>query len=452
MDSRVKQDHSVQDDAELWRQLSLDEEEFAWAWLSLQCQQISGVVAGLLLASDVAQDDALTPRALWPHSGQDVTSLTEVIEQAQHSNGGVLLELRSGQYGLAYPLYAQEGNAHERLIAVVGVELHAQSEAQLQHAMRQLQWGMAWLEGGYFRQRYTMQGQTLDGLRIGQAVLAATLAETELDAACMAFCGELAAQLGCDRVSIGVLEHDHVRVQALSHSVEPGRKMNLVRCIADAMEESVDQGEVLVIPPLAEEQMEQASVVLAQQKLSREASNGSVMTLPLQQGELCLGAVTLERPADMPFTADELALCRNLSTLAAGVLRDKQLNQQTLWQRMAGRWHQFLVSLLGPGHLRRKLALAGVILLTLFVSLVHTELRVAADAVLRGEVQRAIVAPFAGYLEASGIRPGDRVRQGAEFARLDDHELRLERVKWASQREQYQRQYEEAMASRNRAQ
>ncbi|HEC17710.1 MAG TPA: HlyD family efflux transporter periplasmic adaptor subunit, partial [Gammaproteobacteria bacterium] len=48
--------------------------------------------------------------------------------------------------------------------------------------------------------------------------------------------------------------------------------------------------------------------------------------------------------------------------------------------------------------------------------------------------------------------PGDRVRQGAEFARLDDHELRLERVKWASQREQYQRQYEEAMASRNRAQ
>jgi multidrug resistance efflux pump len=44
------------------------------------------------------------------------------------------------------------------------------------------------------------------------------------------------------------------------------------------------------------------------------------------------------------------------------------------------------------------------------------------------------------------------VKQGTVLARLDDRELRLERLKWMAQQEEYSKQFRQAMADRNPAQ
>jgi multidrug efflux pump subunit AcrA (membrane-fusion protein) len=66
----------------------------------------------------------------------------------------------------------------------------------------------------------------------------------------------------------------------------------------------------------------------------------------------------------------------------------------------------------GPGHFGLKMitviVIAGVLFLT-FATGVH---RVKAPTVLEGFVQRAIGAPFSGYLVEAPARPGDVVRQG----------------------------------------
>ena len=49
------------------------------------------------------------------------------------------------------------------------------------------------------------------------------------------------------------------------------------------------------------------------------------------------------------------------------------------------------------------------------------------------------------------LSTGDLVRAGEPIAILDDRELRLERIKLVSQREQYRRQYRQAMAEHERA-
>jgi len=49
------------------------------------------------------------------------------------------------------------------------------------------------------------------------------------------------------------------------------------------------------------------------------------------------------------------------------------------------------------------------------------------------------------------VRAGDTVRAGQPMARLDDRDLRLERVRWSSEREQAERKYREALAKRDRA-
>jgi multidrug resistance efflux pump len=76
---------------------------------------------------------------------------------------------------------------------------------------------------------------------------------------------------------------------------------------------------------------------------------------------------------------------------------------------------------------------------------------VAASTVLEPEVRRAVLAPFDGYIAEAPRRAGDLVGAGEVLCTLDDRDLKLERLKWRSQREQYSKQYQQALAQRNAA-
>ena len=58
---------------------------------------------------------------------------------------------------------------------------------------------------------------------------------------------------------------------------------------------------------------------------------------------------------------------------------------------------------------------------------------------------------MAGYLSEAQSRAGDVVKAGQLMATLDDRDLRLERLKWATQRAKQQREYSEALAKQELA-
>ncbi len=58
----------------------------------------------------------------------------------------------------------------------------------------------------------------------------------------------LAVRFGCERVSLGWLRGTRVSVQAISHTDRFDPKSRLVRSIAHAMEEAVDQQTTLIYP------------------------------------------------------------------------------------------------------------------------------------------------------------------------------------------------------------
>ncbi|MCH7944737.1 MAG: HlyD family efflux transporter periplasmic adaptor subunit [Armatimonadetes bacterium] len=87
-----------------------------------------------------------------------------------------------------------------------------------------------------------------------------------------------------------------------------------------------------------------------------------------------------------------------------------------------------------------------------FFSLAMADYRITADATLEGSVHRAIAAPISGYLAEANVRAGDVVAKGDVMARLDERDLRLERLKWMTQRSKQQREYSEALANHDRAQ
>src|SRR5437773_2548786 len=86
-----------------------------------------------------------------------------------------------------------------------------------------------------------------------------------------------------------------------------------------------------------------------------------------------------------------------------------------------------------------------------FRDLAAGECRVSAKTVMEGEVQRAAVAPFDGYVAQSLVRAGDTVKKGQVLARLDERELKLEQTRLASEREQLMRKHRQAFAALDRA-
>ncbi len=93
-----------------------------------------------------------------------------------------------------------------------------------------------------------------------------------------------------------------------------------------------------------------------------------------------------------------------------------------------------------------------VIGLVIFFYYAMGDYRVTAPITLEGTIQRAVSAPYNGFISEARVRAGDVVREGELLCLLDDRDLKLERLKWVSQREQLLKQYREAMAKHDRPQ
>ena len=91
-----------------------------------------------------------------------------------------------------------------------------------------------------------------------------------------------------------------------------------------------------------------------------------------------------------------------------------------------------LVALFGP---RRPGLKLGVMQPCRSVTLAKGEHRVTAKSVLEGEVQRAAVAPFDGFIRLAPVRAGDTVKAGDVLAALEDRDLILDRLKWRAERD-----------------
>jgi multidrug resistance efflux pump len=101
---------------------------------------------------------------------------------------------------------------------------------------------------------------------------------------------------------------------------------------------------------------------------------------------------------------------------------------------------------LGPRRPVLKLCgLVGAALLAASALVTGTH-RVSGDAVLRGSVQRVVLAPVDGFIATAPMRPGDVVVEGTVLATFDDQALALEVARWQAEYDQALNEYREALA------
>lgn len=413
------------------------------SWLDLQCRLMSGTLRGVLMLN---QGEAHEPPTLvaWPIDSPSDPDLMIAAADAMARREVLAVQRPASEAGdpravLAYPIIV-DGD----LLGSVALERIGGDESDQAGIAQLIRLGTAWLE------ILLRHGAVVSGEHLLQVleVTALSVEQSAFEAAATAVINHLADRLGCDRVSLGIRTRTGIQVIAVSHSARVQTKMNLLRRIQEAMEECLDQGRTVCLPDDASEQF---VVRRRHQALAKAFGSGSICTVPFTVNDEFVGCLSLERTGDRPFPLETVELCEGISELVGPILYLKHREQRWIGARAVEAFHRGLGRMLGRGHPKLKLAAIGVVLGVAILALVESEYRVDAPASLEGSVQRAIVAPRDGYVLESNVRAGDRVNQGDVIARLDDRELRLERLRLAAERQQLVSEQRQAMGEGRRS-
>jgi Barrel-sandwich domain of CusB or HlyD membrane-fusion/GAF domain len=425
-------------DQALWRDLTAadDDDRFGFAWLTLVCRLIDGAAAGVLL---LLPGKTATPLiSSWPNAAEP--SLLTAAHAAMHAGRSTV---QPGARGAARVAYAVQRDSET--IGAVAVDIAGGDARQ---TMRQLQWAAAWLRDRRRQRDTTVTTQINQRTTLALDLLAAALEPAGFEDACRIAVTELASRFGCDRVSVGFSHGLRNRVAAISHTAQFGQAMSLVRVLAEAMDEAVDQRGPMLFPAPPDAP---TLITRAHAALAAGHGAGAIFTVPLLVRDRFAGAVVIERSADQPFDQATLDLAEAMVAILAPALIDKRGAERSLVTIAAERVRAQAVHLFGPGHWGRKLTLAGLATLAAFCLFARGPYRIAAGARLEGRVQRAMVAPFDGFIAAANVKAGDTVRAGQVVAALDDRDLGLERLRWVTERQQHLDEYDQALSRANRA-
>jgi len=420
-------------------------EKVLQTWLFHQCRILSGSIHAVLLTGP--PDEGPYNRALyWPDKRRDHSVLSRVAQAALRNKQAVIetgknKAEKTGEPldALACPLFL-----NDRLFGVVAIEITSRSQPMQQATVQQVQLGAKWLETMIQLHGSTAKEQLVNLVDL----VAAGLEHEQFRVAATEVANELADRFSCQRVSLGFLRYNRVRVEALSHSSRIDQHSNMVRAIRDAMSESLDQATTVVYPVESDDTV---LVTRFHAQLAKAQQGAAICTLPLIKNGKALGALLLERVADKPFTAETVEQCEQIGLLLGPVLETRRRDERPLPSKILESLGCWCAKLFGPRHLPLKVGVALSAVLLIWLSMASATFSISSNSVLEAKICRSVVAPQQGYIATAHVRAGDLVREGDVLATLDDQELRLEQRKWQSQLAQLLKEYRKALAGYDRA-
>jgi len=358
------------------------------------------------------------PQASWP------AALKIVPEGAEAGVEMQMLADEAGQCGMALKRYPS-GNGWVHLAAVkctgatglLMLRLDGGSdEAALAAATRALACAA---EPEFERMRQAAQDQAVVIERMKHLLdlaLRMESAETFL-AAVLLLCNEVAAQLRCDRVSVGWLRGRYLRLRAVSHGEEFRKNAGIVQALELAMEEALDQDDEIVLPAPAGA----AAITRAHQEFASRQHVAAIATIPLRLGNRICGALCLERAC--PFEGDDLTGLRLLADQVTARLDSLERSGRWIGVRLASAIRTRAGKLIGHQHTGAKLLAAGIAAALAALVVIRVPYRVQAPFHLECDALAQMPAPFDGYIEEVRVRPGDEVHAGDVLVVLDTSEL-----------------------------
>ncbi|NYS25280.1 HlyD family efflux transporter periplasmic adaptor subunit [Rhodobacteraceae bacterium 2376] len=398
---------------------------FLEAWFSILLSEIDGVRSAVLMLESTA--GTLVPAVQWPDASA-AAPLVPLAQRLAQTPDRTLLVRDDGAQRIGFPLFIES-----HLHGVIALACDPLPPEALQAALRRLHWGSGWVHAIVQRSREMAATDAAERSGIALDMLAAAEDAEGLDGAMRGLVNELRLRLLADRAAVTLLQGRRLRLRAVSETAEADRRMRDMRSLHEAMNEARLQGRPLIWPDPADDGL---SVLAAHRAHARRAGVAAMISLPLMLRGKLLGVITLERlqsgdaPGDQAtagaFTRAEVALAQALCASVAPAVHSRMRAHRLLSGRLVEMLGRGWTRLFGPGYPVLKLGAGLAVALALVLALLPWTVTLSAPARVLGEVQRAVVAPFDGYIEAAHLRAGDAVAAGDVIAVLDTRDLALE--------------------------
>jgi multidrug efflux pump subunit AcrA (membrane-fusion protein) len=412
-----------------------DMARIAAAWLSSFAQQTDGVQQGIVVLAGTGKS-RFEPVAVWPIASRPAPELIRAIDGAVKGQRMIVETVADGGASVAMPILI--GGQLRGAVATMT------SNEDTRGLIDRMQMALGWFEAAIRRQRATGS----DGLATVIELLATSLHHKRFSESATAVASELSGALGCELVAVGLIRRRHCRVRALSNSATFGKRANLVRAIEAAMDESIDQQAVISYPP---PDGATDRVMRAHKTLSDLSGGAGLCTVPLTEQGQITGALLLQNVDDMHFTTAAVQMAEHAAVLVGPILDIKRREDRWLAAKAWDVFGNLLGAIFGRGHAALKLSILLIAGFVAFCWFATGPYRITSESVIEGRVQRVVTAPLAGFITDAMVRAGDTVTEGQVMARLDDRDIRLERLKWTSERTKQMLEYSEALAQRDRA-
>ena len=417
-------------------------------WLKWQAKMISDVRTGAVFVHDNSSDDKLDMIAQWPHSeAQHITDkiykLAQNIMSGQNSNlSKITCSLDGGE--TVCDVTSLPIRYGDEIIGVVIFLQSIRSQEQKKAVFQLFQWGCAWLESTLIA-AYEEENQ-YQPLVTSLAKLALEDGPTELTA--HKICNLLAQDLSCNRVSIGISKGLQVRTIALSNQLRFDARSSQVKEIESAMEESMDQKKLVVYP-----QRDDISSLVTHKhhSLSESTKDSCILTIPLSNKKKEIGSLLLIRHRSQPFTNQEITILQHATDLVGPALSLKLQNEHSIRKVISLKVKKKVAPLFGNDNLTLQISAIAALTALIILSILQVDYTIHAKSSLEGATQQVIVSPQNGFIKSAQVRAGDTVKSGQLLVTLNERDLKLESKKLLSQHNKISKEYQEALAQRERA-
>ena len=412
--------------------------KFSQQWLEIVCSLLPGVQSAIFMMPD-QETGQMHPRAKWPSNLKNISGYAPVVKYVLKKQKQICFPnaIKAGQQ--SFDLFALPLLVNSQLLGILIIQMKHQSVARHKAIFSSLKHSVRWL-------RLATPGQTQGDEFYSRvvALMASCFEQKSYQKGLISMVTELTRTFNCERVAFAEYTGHYSRVVALSNSAGFDERSNLMQKIASAMDEAIEQDNAVLFPDPGTKLIQRAH-----QELARKFGIGSICTLPLIHDKKIFGAISLLRNEEAAFENETLNLCQQTFSLITPYLALKREQEKNIFFKIISSVKELLQKIFGVRHLILKLgAITAAALLTMS-TLIESDFRISATAVLEGKIQRVVAAPFSGYLFSASARAGDTVNQGDIMASLNDSEIQLQLTRLKGELQKSRREYREAQSVRD---
>ncbi|NNE62651.1 MAG: GAF domain-containing protein, partial [Gammaproteobacteria bacterium] len=329
-------------------------------WLEIICTSLPGTASAVFMAPD-AQSQQLRSIARWPANLTSLAEFTEVVKYTIKKKQRVCFpEAIKSEQG-SFDLFSIPITVKSHLIGILIVKINHVAEQKQKSVFSFLKQSLRWM-------RLANPGKKVNDEFFSRVVslLSCCFEQSSYEQGLVSLVSELTQLFNCERVAFAEYRGHYNNVIALSNSASFDAHANLIQAISSAMDEAVEQDNIIVFP-----QQNAKVIQRAHLELSRKFGTGSICTIPLINESRVFGTVTLLRSEENPFDKQTIMMLQQTFALITPYLALKREQQKHFILKTGSAVKRQLQSIFGFRRLKLKLALMLLAFITISASLIE---------------------------------------------------------------------------------